>query len=108
MEGKGEQHCNAVAMETMGAFGPRSLAFVRDLGHLVAMECREPRATDYLFHQWQSSEVIVQQLFFLLVFFFFGGGGVELLTSSDKRSYHCDAHPLNCDQNILWFGCLDN
>ena len=47
-----------VAIETMGAFGLRSLSFVQDLGNRVAWECGEPKSTEYLL---QRLSVAVQQ-----------------------------------------------
>ena len=40
-----------LAIETMGAVGPRSLAFLKDLGRRIAMESGEPKSTDYLLQQ---------------------------------------------------------
>ena len=37
-----------VAIETLGAIGPRSMLFLRDLGRRIALESGEPRSTDYL------------------------------------------------------------
>ena len=37
-----------MAVETMGAIGPRSVAFLRQLGSRIARETGEPRSTDFL------------------------------------------------------------
>ena len=37
-----------VAIETLGAVGPVSLSFLKDLGHRIAAEIGESRSTDYL------------------------------------------------------------
>ena len=34
-----------VAIETLGAIGPRSMLFLRDLGRRIALESGEPRST---------------------------------------------------------------
>ena len=48
----------AVAIETLGAIGPRSMLFLRDLGCRIALESGEPRSTDYLL---QRLSVAVQR-----------------------------------------------
>ena len=47
-----------VAIETLGAIGPRSMLFLRDLGRRIALESGEPRSTDYLL---QRLSVAVQR-----------------------------------------------
>ena len=47
-----------VAIEILGAIGPRSTLFLRDLGHRIALESGEPRSTDYLL---QRLSVAVQR-----------------------------------------------
>ena len=59
-----------IAIETMGAIGPRSLAFLKDLGHQIAMESGEPKSTDFLL-QWLS--VVAQRGNCAFVW---GGGGM--------------------------------
>ena len=45
-----------VAIETMGAVGPKSMALLRDVGRRIAEETGEVRARDFLF-QWLSVAV---------------------------------------------------
>ena len=47
-----------IAIETMGAIGPRSMAFLKDLGRRIAMESGEPRSKDFLL---QRLSVAVQR-----------------------------------------------
>jgi len=44
-----------VAIETVGAFGPKTLAFVKKLGRRVRRETDEKKATSHLFNAslWQ-------------------------------------------------------
>ena len=63
---KAEKYCGLpashsftpVAIETLGAIGPRSMLFLRDLGRRIALESGEPRSTDYLL---QRLSVAVQR-----------------------------------------------
>ena len=54
----GEPQFTPVAIETLGAIGPRSMLFLRDLGRRIALESGEPRSTDYLL---QRLSVAVQR-----------------------------------------------
>ena len=47
-----------VAIETMGAVGPKSMALLRDVGHRIAEETGKVRARDFLF---QRLSVAVQR-----------------------------------------------
>ena len=47
-----------LAIETMGAMGPKSMALLREVGRRVAAETGEPRSTDYLL---QRLSVAVQR-----------------------------------------------
>ena len=47
-----------LAIETMGAMGPKSMALLREVGRRVATESGEPRSTDYLL---QRLSVAVQR-----------------------------------------------
>ena len=47
-----------IAIETMGAIGPRSMAFLKALGRRIATESGEPRSTDFLL---QRLSVAVQR-----------------------------------------------
>ena len=40
-----------VVIETMGAIGPKSMAFLKDLGRRIAMETGEQRSKDFLLQQ---------------------------------------------------------
>ena len=47
-----------IAIKTMGAIGPRSMAFLTALGRWIATETGEPRSTDFLL---QRLSVAVQR-----------------------------------------------
>ena len=61
---KAEKYCGLpashsftpVAIETLGAIGPRSMLFLRDLGRRIALESGEPRSTDYLLQRLSVGE----------------------------------------------------
>ena len=48
-----------IAIATMGAIGPRSTAFLKDLGRRIALEWGEPRSTHFLL---QRLSVAVQRV----------------------------------------------
>ena len=47
-----------IAIETLGAIGPKSLALLKDLGRRIRSELGEPKSTEYLL---QRLSVAVQR-----------------------------------------------
>ena len=50
-----------IAIEIMGAIGPRSLAFLKELGYRIRGETREPKSTEFLVqHVWELCSSVGQ------------------------------------------------
>ena len=60
-----------VAIETLGAIGPKSLAFIRDLGYRMKQRTGEERALTYLLQQWVRLETNLPSCLFVCLLFIY-------------------------------------
>ena len=75
-----------IAIETLGAIGPKSLALLKDLGRRIRSELGEPKSTEYLL---QRLSVAVQR-----------GNSISVLASTGICYFTCI---INFDLLLLYY-----